>query len=844
MNPGKADSGLIGIRILVVDDDEAIRLLTHRILASAGCAVEAATNGREALQSLLRHDFDLVVVDLRMQEMDGLTFIQEARNIWPWLGFIILTGYADDVSTGQLSGMGISRVLEKPIKPSTLTQAVADEIRDHRQKVEKKTAVFEQHQRQLRILGQLGETAFGSSTFVEALRDLTDGLGDLLSCDVTGLLGVAKDEQIVSINLQTAVSEAFLKCAENEIVSRYEALGGGRLNRAELRVQIEGMDPDPAGPAAPGRMLTIPILSGSQIQGILLLASASETGVQNVDVSFLYHVANVLSSILAAVNRMRQLAVRDGLTGLYNRAQLEEEMGRAWLLARRHGYNMGVAIMDIDHFKTLNDTHGHLVGDRVLKEYGELIRGVARTTDIVGRYGGDEFVVVLPQTDASAGLIVGTRILKAIESHVFCADSLQLRLTSSIGIATSQSILPTDSASEMLRLADASLYAAKREGRNRVRLWPVSQPGEPLAPKPPTETPREDSPIVKGNVLVVDDDTAVGDMLSSLLRANGYAAQTERSAAGALRLIEEGAGRFDVAITDLNMPDGDGFSLLESLHERDSLIMRIVLTGYATKENAIASLRHGAFEFIEKPISAAELLAVVEKAIEHRQLRIENDRYRLRLEEMVRQKSTALVEAMEQLKGAHDFTLQALAGLLDAREHATGQHSVRVRDMAVAIGRAMGLAQKDLDVLAQGALLHDIGKIAVPDQILLKAGALNEEEWRIMRTHPEVGYNILRSSPHLGPVAELVRSHQERYDGSGYPRGLRGEEICLGARVFAAIDAYDAMRSHRPYRQAMGPQRAVEELRRGSGSYFDPSVVAALIGCQSELETIGKWPVA
>ena len=841
MSSGKTEEGLVGARILVVDDDEAIRLLTHRILAADGCAVETAANGREALQALLRHDFDLVIVDLRMQEMDGLTFIQEARNIWPWLGFIILTGYADDVSTGQVAAMGITRVLEKPVMPRALTQAVTEEIRDHRQKVGKLSAAFEQHQRQLRILGQLGETAFAAGTLVEALRDLSEGLGELLSCDVTGLLGVTKDEQIVAISLQTPVSEAFLKRAEEEIVSRYEALGGRRLSRAHLRVQIEGLMPDPSGAAAPGRMLTIPILSGSEIQGMFLLASASETGVQNVDVSFLYHVANVLSSILAAMNRMRQLAVRDGLTGLYNRAQLEEEMERAWLLARRHGYDMGVAIMDIDHFKTLNDTHGHMAGDQVLKEFADLIRRVARTTDIAGRYGGDEFVVVLPQTDISAGLTVGNRILKAVENHIFCADSLRLRLTVSVGLATSQSIQPTDRASEMLRLADTSLYAAKREGRNRVRLWSAEAPAADGVPPPSSA---QQTPPVRGRVLVVDDDADLADMLVRVLQEHGYAAQAERSAEAALRRIEESAIRFDVAITDLNLPGGDGFDLLEDLQARDSLLMRIVLTGYATKENAIACLRHGAFEFIEKPIAIEEVLAVVEKALDHKRLRAENERYRLRLEEMVRQKSSALVEALEQLKDAHNFTLQALAGLLDAREHATGQHSLRVRDLSVALGRTMGLASKDLEILAQAALLHDIGKIAVPDQILLKPGTLNEEEWRVMRTHPEVGYNILRSSPHLGPVAEIVRSHQERFDGSGYPRGLRGEAICLGARVFAAVDAYDAMRSHRPYRRAMEPQQALEELRRASGSLYDPAVVQALIRCQGELETVGKWPSA
>ena len=289
------------------------------------------------------------------------------------------------------------------------------------------------------------------------------------------------------------------------------------------------------------------------------------------------------------------------------------------------------------------------------------------------------------------------------------------------------------------------------------------------------------------------------------------------------------------------MPDSSGFHLLDALQESDNLLMRIVLTGFATKENAIASLRHGAFEFIEKPIVPEELLAILDKALDHRRLRIENERYRMRLEDMVKQKSAELVDALDQLRHAHDFTLRALASLLDAREHGTGRHSGRVSELALILGRAMRLSTEGLDTLAQGALLHDIGKIAVPDAILLKPGPLTDDEWKIMRTHPEVGFNILRASSYLAEVADVVHSHQERFDGSGYPRGLKGEDICLGARIFAVIDAYDAMRSDRPYRKALSPYRATEEIKRCGGTQFAPNVVEAFIACQPDLERVGNW---
>jgi diguanylate cyclase (GGDEF)-like protein len=829
-------SKLSGTRVLILDDDEAIRLVTERVLADSGCAVEAAENAREALQILLHQDFDIVVVDLRMQEMDGITFIQEARNIWPWLGFIIMTGFADETSTARAAELGITRILQKPVLPTVLKQNVLDEVEERRAKMGAGSDGYEQHQRQLRILGQLGEAALASGTFVEALHEMSEGLGALLGCHVAGLLGLSKDQQIIVLSAQKRVAESFLKKAQSELLDRYTVLSGKTLSTEELRVQIEGQPPDPAGPAEPGRILTIPIITSGEIQGILLLASASGDAFPSEDISFLYHTANLLSAVLAAVSRMRQMAVRDALTGVYNRGYLEEEMERAWALARRHGYHMGVAIMDLDHFKTLNDTYGHIVGDQLLKEFADVVRRVARGTDIVARYGGDEFVIVLPQTDLPAGLAIGERILSAVASTRFCPTTLRLRLTASVGIATSCDIDPVNRATEMLRLADTALYAAKRDGRNRVRIWSTPSPVD-VALSAATEA----MPQKRGRIIVVDDDPAVGQMVVHILQDKGYEVEAETTPAAVIEKVQARPGYYDVVITDLTMPEANGLHLLDKLQDIDTLILRIVLTGYATKENAIASLRHGAFDFIEKPISTEELLATVDKALDHRRLRVENDRYRMRLEEMVKQKSAELIDALEQLRHAHDFTLQALANLLDAREHGTGRHSGRVREMAVIIGQTMQLSPSALNTLAQGALLHDIGKIAVPDAILLKAGPLDATEWTVMRTHPEVGYNILRASPYLSDVSELVYSHQERFDGTGYPRKLKGDEICLGARIFAIVDTYDALRSDRPYRKAMSAYRAVEEIKKWSGRQFDPTVVEAFLNCQADIERTGKW---
>ncbi len=837
-------SNLAGVRILVVDDDEVIRLLSQRVLMSRHAAVEIAENGRSALQILLRQDFDLVLVDLRMQEMDGITFIQEARNIWPWLGFVIMTGFMDDVSAEISAKLGVNRILSKPVRPSQLCQVLAEEYQERRSGLGAAGPGLEQHQRQLRMLGHLGEMALASGTFVEALQDLSEGLGELLYCDVAGLLGFSEGQNVVVLTAQNAVADTFLSRCHNEMVSRYEALSGRKMDHAEWRIQIEGVPSSPEGPAQPGRLMTIPLLVNNEIQGILLLGAAEEEKIAAIDISFVYHIANVLSSILSAVTRIRQMAAHDSLTGLYNREYFGEQAERAWQLARRYGHQMAVAIMDVDYFKNVNDVHGHLVGDQVLREFADIIRTAARGSDVVARYGGDEFVVMLPQADLASGMALVNRIRSSVEDHVFCAQTLRLKVTTSIGLATSMDLEVDAAVTDILRQADAGLYVAKREGRNRVRLGGLSSGKEPDA-EGVVEPDSQASTVTDASrhpcVLVVDDDPLVLATVQAILRSNGYVTDSAVSAMAAIEKVQGNQGAFDVAVIDLNMPGASGLELLEELRKLDSFIMPVIMTGYATKENAVQSLRKGAWEFIEKPVMAAELLAIIEKALDHRRLRVENERYRLRLEEMVRQKSADLLKAMEDLKLTHEFTLQAMVRMLDEREHATGQHSTRVRALSFVLGKAMSLRRRELDVLAQGALLHDIGKVAIPDRILLKAGPLDDDEREIMKTHSRIGYNILSSNDSMKEIAELVYSHQERYDGSGYPRGLKGDQICLGARIFAVIDAYDAMRSDRPYRKALSPELACNEIVRCNGSHFDPAVVDAFLRHQNALESIGCW---
>ena len=297
----------------------------------------------------------------------------------------------------------------------------------------------------------------------------------------------------------------------------------------------------------------------------------------------------------------------------------------------------------------------------------------------------------------------------------------------------------------------------------------------------------------------------------------------------------------DVALIDLRLGEEDGLDLLKQLLALDSSIIGVIITGAATVDDAVGALRMGAYDFIQKPIASGQLTAVLERATKYRRLVLENKRYQLHLEDMVRENNAALSRALDNISDTFQFTLEAITDILDVREHQTGEHSRRVARLAIVLAREMGAWPEDIQTIETGALLHDIGKIGVPDSILLKPGPLTPDERAIMDRHPHIGYNIIKAGPGLEEVSEIVLAHQERYDGSGYPLGLKGDAICLGARIFAVIDTYDAIRTDRPYSAGRSAEVALDEILRHKGTLFDPTVVEALQRCHAEIEKVGHW---
>ncbi|HKR00628.1 MAG TPA: HD domain-containing phosphohydrolase [Pyrinomonadaceae bacterium] len=328
----------------------------------------------------------------------------------------------------------------------------------------------------------------------------------------------------------------------------------------------------------------------------------------------------------------------------------------------------------------------------------------------------------------------------------------------------------------------------------------------------------------RARVLVVDDEPDIRDLLCDLLSQDNECA-ARASAEEALELLS--GERFDLVISDITMSGMSGLEMIPRVLAVSPGTVVVMISGMQTIESAIEALRLGAFDYIMKPFDLRQVEAAVQRALEHYELREAKRLYENHLEELVEQRTIELDQALSSLEDAYRSTLKALTAALETRDAETHGHSERVVTFSLRLGSELGLSKTEMTALEFGSLLHDIGKIGVPDAILRKPAKLSEEEWERMREHPLHGQQILREIKFLEGAALVVAQHHERWDGSGYPLGLKGCEIDLKARIFAVADAFDAMISDRVYRRGRSYEKAAEELEAWAGRQFDPQVVEA-----------------
>ena len=340
------------------------------------------------------------------------------------------------------------------------------------------------------------------------------------------------------------------------------------------------------------------------------------------------------------------------------------------------------------------------------------------------------------------------------------------------------------------------------------------------------------------SILVVDDEEPIRKLLAAYL-SPVYSCVTATNADEATALLATTS--FNLVLTDIRMPGTSGLDLCQLIQRMCPETVVLMVSGQREINYAIASMQQGAFDYITKPFDLSVLMMAVERALRYQTLLQAKRHYEQSLEHTVRLRTNELRSlndnlnyTLEALYNNYRATLRALAGALEARDVETAGHSERVVAYSLRLGKELGLSQRDLIAVEQGALLHDIGKIGVPDAILRKRGPLTEEEWAQMRGHVNHGLRIIDNIDFLSGARPIVGQHHEKFEGSGYPSGLAGEDIHIYARVFAVADAFDAITSDRPYRAAQSYTQACPEIVKHSRRHFDPTVVDAFLSISKQ----------
>jgi putative two-component system response regulator len=364
------------------------------------------------------------------------------------------------------------------------------------------------------------------------------------------------------------------------------------------------------------------------------------------------------------------------------------------------------------------------------------------------------------------------------------------------------------------------------------------------------EQPLEHKDELRRSIFIVDDEAPIRKVLKTHLTREGY--NVIESSGGNAIFDHLKSNQFDLVISDIRMPEVDGSEVLDYVTKEYATIPIIMLTGLTDISVAIDIMKRGAFDYITKPVKKAELMNTIDKALSHKdllernqELERQNKEYQLYLEDKVKERTKDLSEKAQELNAAYKLLkniniqfVQVMAEAIEAKDQYTRGHCDRMRIQSLRMGELLKLGREDLETLEYATILHDLGKIGVKETILNKPGKLTEEEFAEIKEHPMIGEKILEGITHMGPAAKIVGTHHENFDGSGYPRGLKGEAIPLAARIIAVTDIFDSMYSSRPYRKKLDLETVLTEIKRVSGMQLDPEIVKIFLNEKVYLTTI------
>jgi diguanylate cyclase (GGDEF)-like protein/putative nucleotidyltransferase with HDIG domain len=580
--------------------------------------------------------------------------------------------------------------------------------------------------------------------------------------------------------------------------------------------------------------VSVPMRWGAELRGSLAVAFQHMRRITSEDIELLEAIADLASMACQnaqAFEQAQHAARTDSLTGVLNHGAMQVRLREEIARTRRERGPLSCLIIDLDNFKQLNDRVGHVVGDHVLQRVARTLRREFRPYDQLARYGGDEFVLILPGVGEEAATQVAERIRASVAAAGSSSELGAGSLEVSVGIAQWRE---PQTATELLERADRALLLAKRRGKARVTVSSPETDDALAVLSQPAAGGGNLPTVIRDFWDLVASCADPGEALATL---PAFVRRSMRLEEVALFEHEAGAGRNllrRVAVARLPGDPSPPAFVRPSLATGADLPERLA-AGSACR-GSLAEL-HRALDVAAQPLDAVAPVGgyaavplgsdgswhVLFLRAAEREFPLES---LFGVELLGRQAMTVL---LGQSGGGSPAAVKALAAAIDARDNYTHAHSEEVVSLAGEVAVALELPRREIERIRRGALLHDVGKVAIPNEILYKPGPLTDDEWDVMRQHPVIGERILRRTPELADIAALVRHEHEHFDGSGYPDGLVGETIPIGARIVLACDAYSAMITKRPYREPRPPADAIAELERCAGTQFDPGVVDALV---------------